>query len=114
MYFNHSIIITSDVYFVPSAPAAALYPPVEIINEDEEEDSEVASKPSKADLQADTPPPPPADDTNRSQRNEETLASIIVKGPAPRTAVDDEATRDVVGPSRRQSSRKNAGIFSTQ
>jgi hypothetical protein len=113
VYCNHSIIITRDVDFVPPAPAPALYPPVEIINEDEEEDSEVASKPSKADLQADTPPPPPADDTNRSQHNEETLDSIIVKAPAPGTAVDDEATSAVVGPSRRQSSRKNAGIFST-
>jgi hypothetical protein len=65
---------------------------LEIINEDEEQDSEVALKPSKADLQADTPPPP-ADDTNQSQYNEETVDSIIVKAPAPRTAVDDEATR---------------------
>jgi len=100
VYCNHSIIITRDVDFVPPVPAAALYPPVDIINEDEEEDSEVASKPSKADLQAGTPPPP-ADDTNRSQHNVEPLDSIIVKAPAPRTAVADEATRDIVGPSRR-------------
>jgi len=112
VYCNHCIIITRDVDFVPPAPAAALYPPVEIINEDEEEDSEVASKPSKADLQADTPPPP-ADDTNRSQHNEETFDSIEVKAPAPRTAVDDEPTSAVVGSLRRQSLLKNAGIFST-
>jgi hypothetical protein len=110
-YCNYSIIITRDVDFVPPAPVAALYPPVEIINEDEEEDSGVASKPSKADSQADTPPP--ADETNQSQGNEETLDLITVKAPAPSTAVDDEATREVVGPSRRQSSQKNAGIFST-
>ena len=96
------IIITRDVDFVPPAPAAALYPPVEVIKEDEEEDSGVASKPSKADSEADTPPP--ADDNNRSQDNKETLDSITVKAPAPRTAVDDEATRAVVGPLRRQSS----------
>jgi hypothetical protein len=108
VYCNHSIIITWDVDFVPPA----LYPPVEIINQDEEEDSEDASKPSKADLQSDTPPPP-ADDTNRSQHNEETLHWIIVKALAPRTAVDDEANRDVVGPSRRASSTKNAVLFST-
>jgi hypothetical protein len=98
VYFNHSIIITSDVDFVPPAPVAALYQPVEVIKDDEEEDSGVASKPSKADSPADTPPP--ADDTNRSQDNEDTLDSITVKAPAPRTAVDDEATREVVGPSR--------------
>jgi len=112
VYCNHSIIITRDVNFVPPAPAAALYPPVEIIKEDEEEDSGVALKPSKADLQAATPPPP-ADETNRSQGNEETLYSIIIKAPATRTAVNDEAAREVVGTSRRQSSRKNAGTFST-
>jgi hypothetical protein len=113
VYCNHSIIITRDVDFVSPAPVAALYPSAEIINGDEEEDSDVASKPSKADFQADTPPPPPADDTNRSQRNEETPDSIIFKAPVPWTAVDDEATRDIVGPSRRQSSRKIAGLFST-
>jgi len=99
VYCNHSIIITRDVDFVPPVPAAALYPPVVIVHEDEEEDSEVPSKPSKADLQADPPPPPP-DDTNRSQHNEETLNSSIVKAPAPRTAVDVKTTRDVVHPSR--------------
>jgi len=112
VYCNHSIIITRDVDSVPQAPAAALYPPVAIIKEDDEEDSEVASKPSKADLQAATLPPP-ADDTNRSQGNEETLDLIIVKAPATRTAVNDEATREVVGTSTRQSSRKNDGTFST-
>ena len=91
-----------DVDFVPPAPVAALYPPVEIINEDEQEDSAVAAKASKKESQADTPPP--ADETNRCQGNEKTLDSIIVKAPAPRTAVNDEATREVVGPSRRQSS----------
>ena len=58
VYCNHSIIITRDVDFVPPA----LYPPVEVIKEDEEEDSGVASKPSKADSQTDSPPP--ADNTN--------------------------------------------------
>jgi len=72
VYCNHSIIITRDVDFVPPAAAAALYPPVEVIKEDEEEDSGVASKPSQADLQADTPPPP-ADETDRSQGSTETL-----------------------------------------
>jgi len=111
VYSNHSIIITRDVDFVPPAPAAALYPPVEIIKDDDEKDSGVALKPSKADSHAlDTPPPA---ESNRSQDNEETLNSITVNAPAPRTAVDDEATSAVVGPSRRQSSRKNAGIFST-
>ena len=110
MYCNHSIIITRDVDFVPSAPVAALHPPVEIIDEDEVEDSGVALKASKADSHGDTPPPA---ESNQSQDNEETLNSITVKAPVPRTAVDDEATSVVVGPSRRQSSRKNAGIFST-
>jgi len=41
------------------------------------------------------------------------LIVLQVKALAPRTAVDDEATREVVRPSRRQSSQKNAGIFST-
>jgi hypothetical protein len=89
VYCNYSIIITRDVDFVTPAPAAELYPPVEVIKEDEEEDSEVASKPSMADLHAATPPPT-ADETNQSQDNEESLDSITVKAPAPRTAVDDE------------------------
>ena len=111
VYCNHSIIITRDVEFVPPAPAAVLYPPVAVIKEDEEEDSGVASKPSKADSQADTPPQ--ADDTNRSEDNKETFDSIVLKAPAPRTAVDDDVTRPVVGPSQTQSSRNNSGIFST-
>jgi len=111
VFCNHSTIITRNDAFVPPALVAALYPPVEIIKEDEEEDSGVASKPSKADSQADTPPP--AGEANRSQDYEETLHSITVKAPAQRTAVDDKATSEVVRPSRRQSSRKNAGIFST-
>jgi hypothetical protein len=98
VYCNHSIIITRDVDFVPPAPAAVRYPPVEIIKEDEEEDSEVALKPSKADSHADTPS---SAESNRSQDNKESLDSITVKAPAPRTAVDDETTREVVGPSRR-------------
>jgi len=112
VYCNHSIIIPRDVDFVPAAPAPARYPPVEIINEDEEEDSEVSSKPSKADLQADTPPPP-ADDTNQSQDNKETPNSITVKAPAPRTAVDNETKSAVMGQSRIRSSRKTTGILST-
>ena len=71
---------------------------MEIFNEDQEEDSEVALKPSKADLKADTSPPP-ADDTNRSQHNEETHDSMIVKATPARTAVNNEATSDVVCPS---------------
>jgi hypothetical protein len=110
VYCNHSIIITRDVDFVPPVPMAELYPPVAIIKEDDEEDSGVALKPLKGDSHADTPPPAKS---NRSQDNEETLNSITVKAPTARTAVDDEATRAVVGPSRRQSSRRNAGIFST-
>jgi hypothetical protein len=113
VYCKHSIIITRDVDFVPPAPPAALYPPVASIKEDDEEDSEVVSKPSNADFQAATPPPPAADQTNRSQCNEETLDSIIVKAPATRSAVNDEATREIVGTSRRQSSQKDAGIFSS-
>jgi len=42
------IIITRDIDFVLPAAAAVPYPPVEIINEDGEEDSEVASKPAEA------------------------------------------------------------------
>jgi len=57
VYCNHSIIITRDVDFVPPAPMAALYPPVAIIKKDDEEDSGVALKPSKADSHTDTPPP---------------------------------------------------------
>jgi len=57
VYCNHSIIITRDVDFVPPAPIAALYPPVAIVKEDEEEDLRVALKSSKADSHADTPPP---------------------------------------------------------
>jgi len=49
VYCNHSIIITRDVDFLPPAPMAALYPPVAIIKRDDEEDSGVALKPSKAD-----------------------------------------------------------------
>jgi len=101
VYCNHSIIITRDVDFVSPAPAEALYPPMEIIKEDEEENSGVALKPLKADSHANTQPPV---ESNRSQDNEESLGSITVKAPAPRTAVHDEATREVVGPSRRQSS----------
>jgi hypothetical protein len=99
VYCNNSIIIIRDVDFLLPAPAAALYPPVEVIKEDKEEDSEIDSKPSKADLQAATPPPP-AEETNQSQGNEETLDSITFKAPAPSTAVNDEATREVVGPTR--------------
>jgi hypothetical protein len=110
VYCNHSIIITRDVDFVPPAPVAALYPPVEIIKKDEKEDSGVALKPSKAESHADAPLPAESD---RSQDNEEYLDSITAKAPALRTAVDDEATREVVRPSRRQSSRMNAGIIST-
>jgi len=80
MYCNHSIIITRDVDFVPSAPAAVLYPSVDIIKEDQEEYSGVALKPSKADSQADTPPPA---EFNRNQDNEESLNWITVKAPAP-------------------------------
>jgi hypothetical protein len=80
------------------------------MQEDNEEDSGVALKPLQADSHADTPPPA---ESNRSQDNEENLNLITVKAAAPRTAVNDEATSAVVGPSRRQSSRKNAGIFST-
>ena len=101
VYCNHSIIITRDGDFVPTAPMAALYRPVAIIKEDVEEDSGVALKPLMADSHADTLPPA---ESNRSQVNEETLHSITVKAPAPRTAVDDGATSAVVGPSRRQSS----------
>ena len=110
VYCNHSIIITRDVDFVPPVPMAALYPPVAIIKGDDADDSGVALMPSEADSHAVTPPPA---ESNRSQDNEETLNSITVKAPAPRTAVDDEATSAVVGPLQRQSSRKNAGIFST-
>jgi hypothetical protein len=110
VYWNHAIINTRDIDFVPPAPVVALHPPVEIINEDEEEDFRVALKPSKADAHQDTLPPA---GPNRSQNNEESLDFITVKAAAARTAVDDEATRDVVGPSRRQRLRKNAGIFST-
>ena len=110
VYCNHSIIITRDVDFVPPAPLAALYPPMAVIKEDDEEDSGVALKTSKADSHADTPPPA---ESKRSQDNEETLHSSTVKAPAPRTAVDDDATSAALVPSRRQSSRKNAGIFST-
>jgi hypothetical protein len=49
-YCNHLIINARDVNFVPPAPAAALYPSLEAIKQDGEEDSEVASKPSKGDL----------------------------------------------------------------
>ena len=49
VYCSYSIYITSDVDFVPPASLAALIPPAEIIKADEYEDSEVASKPSKAD-----------------------------------------------------------------
>ena len=101
VYRNHSITITRDVDFVPPAPAPAQYPPVEIIKENEEKDSGVALKPSKADSHADTLPPA---ESNRSQDNNEFLDLNIVKAPAPGTAVDDKATREVVGPSRRQSS----------
>jgi len=80
----------------------AVYPPVAIIKEDDEEDSEVVSKPSKAALQAGAPAPP-ADKTNRSKGNEETLDSIIVEAAAIKTAVDDEAMSEVVIPSRRLS-----------
>jgi hypothetical protein len=66
VYCNHSIIITRDVDFVPPAPASVVHRPVEVIQEDEEGDSEVPSKPSKADLHSLMPPPPPADKTNRS------------------------------------------------
>ena len=75
-----------DVDFVPPAPMAALYPPVAIIKEDDEEDSGVALKPTKADAHSDTPPQA---ESTQSQVNEETLNSITVKAPAPRTAVDD-------------------------
>jgi hypothetical protein len=110
VYCNHSIIITRDVDFVSPTPAAALYPPVEVIKEDEEEASGAAMKPSKADSHADTPPPA---ESNPRQHNEESLDSITGKAPDPRTAVIDEATREVVRPSRSHSSRNNAGIFST-
>jgi hypothetical protein len=96
VYCNHSIIITRDVDFVPPAPMAALYSPVAIIKEGDEEDSGVAFKPSKADSHADTPPPA---ESNRSQDNEETLNSITVKAPAPRTEVDDERASAVLGSS---------------
>jgi hypothetical protein len=66
VYCNHLIIITRDVDLVPPAPASVVHPPVEVIEKDEEEDSEVASKPSKADLHSLMPPPPPADTTNPS------------------------------------------------
>jgi len=112
VYCNNLIINTRDVDFVPPAPVASLYPPVEVIKEDEEEDSEVASKPSNADGQAATPPLP-ADETNGCQGSKETLDSITVKAPAPMTAVYDEETSTAVLLSRRQSARKNAGIFST-
>jgi hypothetical protein len=104
------LIITRDVDFVPPVPVAALHPPLEIINEVEEADSGVALKPSKADSHQN--PLPPAE-SNRSQENEESLDSITVKASAPSTAVDDEATREVVGASRRPSLQKNAGLFST-
>jgi hypothetical protein len=68
---------------------AALYPPVAIILEDDEEDSGVALKQLKADSHPDTPPPA---ESNLSQDNEESLDSIKVKTSAPKTAVDDEAT----------------------
>jgi hypothetical protein len=110
VYCNHSIIITMDVDLVPSAPMAALYPPVAIIKKDGEEDSGVALKPSKADSHSDTPPPAKS---NRSLDTEISLNSITVSAPTARPAVNDDATRAVVGPSRRQSSRKNAGIFCT-
>jgi len=89
---------------------ALLYPPVAIIKEDGEEALGVALKPSKADSHAHTPPPA---ELNPIEDNAETLDSITVKAHAPRTPVDEEATSVVVGPSRRQSSRKNAGIFNT-
>jgi hypothetical protein len=110
VYCNHSIMITSDVDFVPPAPIAALYPPETVIKEDDEEDSEVALKPLKADSHADTPP---TAESNRSQDNEETLNLIIVKAAAPRTAVDDDATSAVVGLLITQTSRNNAGMFSS-
>jgi hypothetical protein len=56
VYCNHSLIITRDVGIKPPAPGAAQHPPVAIINKDEEEDSKVPFKPSKADYLTDTPP----------------------------------------------------------
>ena len=65
-YCNHSIIITRDVHFLPSAPEVALYPPVAIIKDDDEEDLGAALKSSKADSHAGTMPPA---ESNRSQDN---------------------------------------------
>jgi hypothetical protein len=110
VYCNHSIIITRDVDFVPPVPMAVLYPPVAIIKKDDEKDSGVALKPSKGDSLVDTPP---AAESHRSQDNQITLIMITVKSLALRTAVDDEATSTDVALSRRQSSQKNASIFST-
>jgi hypothetical protein len=92
------VIITRDVDFVPPAPMALLYPPVAIIKEDDEEDLGIALKPLKANSLTDTPPPA---ESHRSQDNEETVDSITVKAPAPRTAVDDDdATSTNEAPSR--------------
>jgi hypothetical protein len=97
LYCHHSILITRDVMFVPPAPAAALYLPVEVIIEDEQEDSGGALKPSKADSHTDTQLHA---ESKQCQNNEETFDIITVKGPAPRTADNDDATRAVVGPLR--------------
>jgi len=110
MYCNHSIIITRDIDFVPPVLAALLYPPVEIIKEDQEGDSGVALKPSKAESHVDTPP---SAQYNQCENTEESIESIKVKTPAPRKAVDDEAAREVLAASRTQSSQKDAGIFYT-